>query len=60
MPLPATLNELINALKLEAIGYAGREEDVKQLNDSVEGGDHSMAEYKAKKMIELQRNMRAV
>ena len=56
--LPAVLFELLTAVDLDAIEYSGRENDAESLAEWLAKGDHSMAEFMAKQMIERQQQFR--
>jgi len=56
--LPAGLQLLIDQANAEMIEYSGRADDVQQLQDWLAKGDHDMAEFKAKQIVERQRNIR--
>ncbi|WP_409263142.1 hypothetical protein [Pseudomonas putida] len=53
MPIPAHLAQPIREVQRNSIVYAGRTQDVAPLSGCLAGGVHPMAEYKAKRIIEL-------
>ena len=55
--LPPGLQRLIDQVNAETIDYKDRESNARQLAGYLAGGDHGMAEFMAKQMIERQRNM---
>ena len=58
--LPSELRHLVDRVDAETIGYAGRTDDVSQLQDWIAKGDNRMAIYVAKQIVERQQQFREV
>jgi acylphosphatase len=56
--LPADLQQLIDQANAELIEYSGRAADVEMLNDWLAKGDHRLAEFQSRQIVERQRNIR--
>ena len=58
IPLPSPLEQLVGMVNSEAIEYAGRDDDTRQLQKWLDAGDFRMVEHSAKSIIERQRQFR--
>jgi acylphosphatase len=56
--LPADLQRLIDQANADLIEYSGRAADVEMLNDWLAKGDHRLAEFQSRQIVERQRNIR--
>jgi len=58
IPLPSPLEQLVGMVNSEAIEYAGRDDDTRQLQKWLDAGDFRMVEHSARSIIERQRQFR--
>ena len=60
IPLPSPLEQLVNLVNSEAIEYAGRDDDTRQLQEWLDAGDFRMVGHSARSIIERQSNIRGL
>lgn len=60
IPLPSPLEQLVGMVNSEAIEYAGRDDDTRQLQKWLDAGDFRMVEHSARSIIERQSNIRGL